>query len=74
MRHEIRKFFGTLRIALLVIMSRTFGTYRHSGWDGHDEYAEYEWRGRASRIPMFTARRMTEDELLAALKRDFPNG
>jgi hypothetical protein len=70
-RHEIRKFFGTLRIAGLVILARTFGRYVNSGWDGCDEYAQYEWGGQEHRIPMFRPPiKMTEDELLAALRAD----
>jgi hypothetical protein len=48
----MRKFIKTLRIALTLIMARTFGTYKHSGWTGEFEYASYEWRGQEWCVPM----------------------
>lgn len=49
---QIRKFFNTLRVCWRIIAARTFGYYRHSGWDENGEFALYEWRGQPVRVPM----------------------
>lgn len=49
---QVRKFLNTLRICGRIIMARTFGRYRHSGWDENGEFAIYERGGVVWRIPM----------------------
>lgn len=72
MVHAIKKLGGTLAICWRILMARTFGKYINSGWDGICEYAEYQWRGHRVRIPTFTEYRVvSEDELLAALAREY---
>ena len=46
------KLLNTLRIALTLILARTFGKYINSGWNGDFEYARYEWRGQEWCIPL----------------------
>lgn len=48
----MKKFGLTLKIAFTLIMARTFGRYVSSGWNGHCEYARYEWRGREWMFPL----------------------
>ena len=47
----MRKFYSTLRIAVTLIMARTFGAYSHSGWNGVHDFAQYRWRGKTYSIP-----------------------
>ncbi len=51
MMHFLRKLGGTVRILGRLFMARTFGEYRHSGWDGSIAYARYSWRGKDWIIP-----------------------
>ncbi len=53
---QVRKFFNTLRVCGAIIMARTFGYYRHSGWDESGEFAIYERGGVTWRIPMFPSK------------------
>lgn len=52
-RHTIRKFASSVRVAWCSLMARTFGVYVHSGWDGVNEYSQYRWRDQEWRIPTF---------------------
>lgn len=49
--HVLPKLRNTLRIVMTLAMARTFGRYRHSGWNGINSYACYAWRGREWSIP-----------------------
>lgn len=43
----MKKLTSTLRIAVTLILARTFGTYCYSvGGAGEPDYAVYHWRGR----------------------------
>jgi hypothetical protein len=48
---SMKKHLQTLRIAFTLIMARTFGEYKHSGWNGDFHYARYKWRGKEWCIP-----------------------
>lgn len=45
------KVLRTIKMLYCLFMARTFGQYRHSGWDGTIEYARYTWRGQDWIIP-----------------------
>ncbi|UQS95264.1 hypothetical protein Pam5_48 [Pseudanabaena phage Pam5] len=46
------KLWHTLKMAVCMIMARTFGEYETSGWDGSVDFAIYRWRGRSWFIPL----------------------
>lgn len=50
-RHGLRKFPSTVKIAFRLVMARTFGEYRHTVFDGAMSYAVYRWRGKWWAIP-----------------------
>lgn len=39
------KLFNTIRIAFILALVRTFGSYKHSVWNGQFNYVVYEWCG-----------------------------
>lgn len=47
----MKKLFSTLKICTTLFMARTFGEYKHSGWNGEFEYARYIWKGEDWIIP-----------------------
>lgn len=49
--HTLRKLISTTKIVATLFCARTFGKYRHSGWNGECEYAVYGWRGHDWLIP-----------------------
>lgn len=59
MRHFFHKLFGTIHILSCLALARTFGEYRHSGWNGEFNYARYTWRGKQWIIPTGPVERIT---------------
>jgi hypothetical protein len=37
--------------AVLMFKICAFGQYKNSGWDGHQEHVNYEYRGKVYRLP-----------------------
>lgn len=46
------KFFKTVRIVFVLLMARTFGSYKFSGWNGHCHYCVYEFWGKVWFVPL----------------------
>jgi len=55
------KLLQTLKIALTLVLARTFGRYLYSGWNGDFDYAKYEWRGKVWCFPISPVERQFEE-------------
>lgn len=49
--HAVKKLPSTLRMLFCLGMARTFGSYKHTIWNGEFDYAVYEWRGERWAFP-----------------------
>lgn len=46
MLFHLKKLRSTIRICGILLLARTFGKYKGSGWNGEFDYVKYEWRGK----------------------------
>lgn len=52
---KFKKAWQTFKICKTLFMARTFGEYKHSGWNGRFDYCSYRYKGRTYDIPMSPA-------------------